>query len=97
MNIYLFEGMDKNSQYTKSPSGINEKLTTLNFGTDKFENFQVMINNRYKDKKIDLLYGSAYCFGTIHAGINNYAHEIISGEISAEKAISLIKTQLKTH
>ncbi len=91
------EFAEKWTRYTKSPSGINGKLTTLNFGADKFENFQVMTDKKYQGKKIDLLWGSAFCFGNINSNVNNLSVEIISGEITAEKAISTIKSQLKTH
>lgn len=89
--------VEKWTRYTKSPSGVKGKLTSLNFGTDKFENFQVMTDNKYQGKKIDLLWGSAFCFGNINSNVDNLSVEIISGEMTAEKAISSIKSKLKTH
>jgi len=91
------EFAEKWARYTKSPTGIKGKLTSLNFGTDKFENFQVVTDNKYSGKKIGLLGGSAFCFGNNNSQINNLSVEIISGEVTAEKAIASMRSQIKTH
>jgi ABC-type glycerol-3-phosphate transport system substrate-binding protein len=95
LSMNTSETAEKWVRYTKSPTGVKGNLTTLSFGTDKFEDFQITVEKKYKNHKIGLLYGSAFCFGSKNSGVNNYAVEVISGEMTAQQAISLINKSIK--
>ena len=87
---------EKWARYTKSPTGIRGNLTTANFGIDKFENFQVTMDKKYGQHKINVSYNSLYILGKEFQGIENCQAEVLSGAMKANQAIQRIRGQLKT-
>jgi ABC-type glycerol-3-phosphate transport system substrate-binding protein len=82
-------------RYTKSPTGIKGNLTTVNFGSDKFEDYQYMIEHKYGSHKTDVFNNSIYCLGKINENIPDHYLEVFSGQMTADQALTDIKRQLK--
>jgi hypothetical protein len=87
---------EKWARYTKSPTGIKGNLTTYNFGFDKLENYQYMIEQKYGHNKVDVYNDSRFCLGTGNEAILDYSVEVLSGIYTAEQAIQKIKKNLIT-
>ncbi len=88
---------EKWARYTKSPTGIKGNLTTFNFGYDKFENYQYIIERKYGSHKTPVYNNSIYCLGKENEHISDhYILELFLGKITAEQALDDIKKQLKT-
>ncbi len=87
---------EKWARYTKSPTGIKGNLTTYNFGLDKLENFQYIIDRKYGNQKVDVYNDSKFCLGKINDTIQDRSVEVLSGILTADKAIREIKKNLKT-
>jgi ABC-type glycerol-3-phosphate transport system substrate-binding protein len=86
---------EKWSRYTKSPTGIKGNLTTFNFGFDKFENYQYMIERKYDSHKTMVYSNSIYCLGKENENVPNYFLEVFSGQMTADQALNTIIRQLK--
>jgi ABC-type glycerol-3-phosphate transport system substrate-binding protein len=86
---------EKWARYTKSPTGIKGNLTTYNFGLDKFENFQYMMDHKYGQHKIGVFYNSLFFLGKEHMGDSSYAFEVLAGQLTTEQAMKRIKSKLK--
>ncbi len=86
---------EKWARYTKSPTGIKAQMTEANFGLDRFENFQYMIDKKYNENKISLIDNSELLFGYDNKNVSNYSDIVFSGEITADEAMKKIKNQIK--
>ncbi len=84
---------EKWARYTKSPCGIKGNLTNVNFGLDRFEDFQYTIEKKYGQHKTSLNV-FAYIFGKENENMINNSEKVFSGEIKADEAIQDIKKQL---
>jgi hypothetical protein len=87
---------EKWARYTKSPTGIKGNLTSYNFGFDKFENYQYMIDKKYGHNKVDVYNNSVFCFGKKNETILDYSVEVLSGILTTDQAINEIRKTLKT-
>jgi hypothetical protein len=83
------------ARYTKSPSGIKGNLTSVNFGFDKFEDFEYDIKEKYGEKKTPVCYNSLFCFGQGNENLNNFSLEVLFGKMTANQAITEIKKKIK--
>jgi len=86
---------EKWSRYTKSPTGIKGNLTTLNFGYDKFENYQFMIQSKYGSHKTMVYNNSIYCLGKENENVPDHYLEVFTGQMTADQALNDIKRQIK--
>jgi ABC-type glycerol-3-phosphate transport system substrate-binding protein len=85
---------EKWSRYTKSPSGIKARMTDAYFGLDRFENYQYIIEKKYKGNKIDLTSDSRFFYGYEFRNILTYTDNVFSGEITADQAVKRIKDEI---
>lgn len=80
---------------TKCPTGVTGNLTKIEFGDDAFETFTSTIQKNYGIRLYTQDAGSARQYGLINIDVPSYNHEVITGELTADEAIRLIKAQLK--
>jgi hypothetical protein len=66
-------------------------LAETNFGLDKFENFQYVIDKKYKGNKVSLGVDTRIFMGT---SITSYTNKIFSCEITADQAMKIIKNEV---
>ena len=81
-------------RYTKCPTGIKGSLSTVSLGLDQFEDFNYKISEKYGNNTF-VSVGNQTIFGLSGKNNKNYAYEVMTGEISAEKAILAIRKDLK--
>lgn len=91
---------EKWARYTKSPTGIKGNLTTYNFGLDKFENYEYVMDHKYGQHKINVFYNSVYFFGKENENVEmsfdgSYINHILTGKMTADEAIKGIEKYLK--
>lgn len=80
---------------TKCPTGVTGNLTSVEFGSDDFENFSTYIQKTYGIEMYTQDAGSTRQYGKENTSVSNYIHEVITGELTADQAIKLIRSQLK--
>lgn len=86
---------DKWVRYAKSPTGIKAELASSSMGGDQFENFINAIDEKYGERKITLAGNSQYIFDAERRFSENYGHEVMSGEITADEAIKAIRDNFR--
>jgi hypothetical protein len=82
-------------RYTKSPIGIKGNLTSVNFGFDKFEDYEFYIRKKYGENKTPVYNTSSYYFGSRNEKVYNNVIEVLTGKKTAAQAMSEIKRAIK--
>ena len=87
---------DKWVRAAKSPTGIKAELSSSSMGGDQFENFINSIEEKYGENKITLGGNSQYIFDYDRRFSNNYGHEVMAGQMTADEAIRTIRESFRT-
>ncbi len=81
-------------RYTKCPTGITGSLTGVNFGADKIENFSYYIQNKFGTHTFLQEDANSKFFGVANAKVQDYIHEVLLGDMTADEAMRKIRNQL---
>jgi len=82
-------------RYTKSPTGIKNSLVSTAMGSDPYETFDYVINEKFGSKKMPIASGSSTFLGTKNSQIYLNFRQVMLGDISANEFLNTIKKQLK--
>lgn len=79
---------------TKSTTGIQGRMTDVNFGADQYEKFSRYINSTFENGGYNTRPNNSYLYGNNLSGLPDFGTEVLSGKMSADEAIQKIKELL---
>ncbi len=89
---------EKWNRYTKCPSGIKGRLTSVSFGKDHFEEFTNNIDKKYGSKKLSFNYlDNNLVIGVSKRNVDLHTIDVATGQMSAEDAMASVRKQLKAN
>lgn len=80
---------------TKCPTGIKGNVVNTDFSSDQYENFATHIQKTYGTNTYKMSENSSLIFGSKYANETSYFVEVVSGELTADQAMVLIRERFK--
>lgn len=76
---------------TKGTTGIQGRMTDVNFGTDQYEQFSRYINTTFKNGGYNSRPNNSYIYGDNLGTLPAFDEDVLSGKLTAKEAIQKIK------